>query len=212
MNDQCLTPEELVDISTEDPRRTHVDDCPRCQAVMKSFAAFMEPVDIPESADLADAQARLSAALAGEIGGDGPVDRVLRPASSFWNPFRVRMIAAAAAVVIVAVGLSVTRFGPETPPQEPVLRGAGDVVAPFRCEVLGLGDGGFRLSWPVVEGAVTYRVVVYRADLKELMDHDAGGATSLDLRPLGGAAFCRVIALRDGDEVARSDPAYFDDF
>jgi hypothetical protein len=179
---------------------------------MKSFAAFMDPADIPESADLADAQVRLSAALAGEIGGDGPVDQVLRPASSFWNPFRVRMIAAAAAVVIVAVGLSVTRFGPEIPPQEPVLRGAGDVAAPFRCIVVGLEDGGYRLSWPAVEEAATYRVVIYGADLEELMDHDAGSATSLELRPPDGAAFCRVIALRDGDEVVRSDPAYFGGF
>ena len=59
---------------------------------------------------------------------------------------------------------------------------------------------------------MTYRVVVYGADLEELMDHDAGSTTSLELRPPDEAAFCRVIALRDGDEVARSDPAYFDDF
>ena len=220
MNDRCLNLEELADFPAEDPRWSHVDDCPRCQAVMKSFAAFMDPADVPEGADLADAHTRLSAALNREIGSGGSMDsedsgssnaQVIRPATSFWSPFRVRALAAAAAVVIVAVGLSVTRYGPETPPQDPVLRGAGDVVVPFRCEITVLEKGGYLLSWPEVEEATSYRVVVYRADLEELMNHDVGGATSLELKLPKDGAFCRVIALRDGDEVARSGPAYFDD-
>jgi hypothetical protein len=218
MNDRCLNPEELADFPAEDPRWSHVDDCPRCQAVMKSFAAFMDPADVPEGADLADAHARLSAALDREIGSGSSVDpgkpkgpeaQVIRPATSFWNPFRVRALAAAAAVVIVAVGLSVTRYGPETPPREPVLRAAGDVAAPFRCEITGLENGGYLLSWPEVEEATSYRVVVYRADLEELMDYDVGDTTSLELELPEDGAFCRVIALRDGDEVKRSEPAYF---
>ena len=213
MSDQCLNPEELADFSTEDPRRAHVDDCPRCQSVVKSFTAFMDPADIPEGADLADAHARLSAALDREIGSGesiGSQAQVIRPAASFWSPFRVRTLAAAAAVVIVAVGLSVTRFGPEVPPQEPVLRDAGDVVAPYRCEITGLENGGYLLSWPEVEEATSYRVVVYSTDLEDLMDHDVEDATSLELELPEGGAFCRVIALRDGDEVKRSEPAYFD--
>ena len=56
MSDRCITPEELAELSADDPRRGHVDGCPRCQAVMKSFVAFMDPADIPGAADLADAQ------------------------------------------------------------------------------------------------------------------------------------------------------------
>ncbi len=211
MNDRCLNPAELADFPAEDPRWSHVDDCPRCQAVMKSFAAFMDPADVPEGADLADAHARLSAALDREIGSGDSNPQVIRPATSFWNPFRVRTLAAAAAVVIVAVGLSMMRYGPEAPPQDPVLRGAGDVAVPFRCEITVLERGVYLLSWPEVEEATSYRVVVYRADLEKLMDREVGGATSLELKLPKGGAFCRVIALRDGDEVARSGPAYFDD-
>ena len=213
MNERCLNPEELADFPAEDPRRAHVDDCPRCQAVMKSFAAFMNPADVPEGADLADAHTRLSGALDREIGPGDSMDsnaQVIRPTTSFLSPFRVRTLAAAAAVVIVAVGLSLTRYGPETPPQDPVLRGAGDVVVPFHCEITVLKNGGYLLNWPEVEEATSYRVVVYRADLEKLMDHDVGNATSLELKLPKGGAFCRVIALRDGDEVARSGPAYFD--
>lgn len=210
MNNQCPNPEELTDFPIEDPRQAHVDDCPRCQAVLMSFDAFMDPSDVPEGADLADAQAGLSEALAVEIGGSAPDGEVVRPASTFWNPFRLRGIAAAAAVVIVAVGLSMVRISSESPSsQGPVLRGAGDMVAPFRCEVTGLEKGGYLLSWQGVEEATSYRVVVYRADLDELMNYDVGGATSHELELLEGGAFCRVIALKDGDEILRSEPAYF---
>ncbi len=205
MNDGCFKPDELVDLKADDPRRAHLDECPRCRAVMMSFEAFMDPADVPAEAKVADAEARLSAALEQEMG-------VTRPAPTFWTPFRVRTFAAAAAVLIVAVGLSLFGGGPEVIPADgPVLRGAGSPAAPFRVEMSKLENGEFRISWPKIEGATAYRVVVYGEDLEAIMGYDTESATAFKLEPPAGAAFCRVIALRDGDELGTSEPGYFDD-
>ncbi len=208
MSDRCLNPEELADLSPDDPRSAHVENCPACQAVAKSLAAFLDPGDFPEEADLTDADSRLAAALDREI---GPAGKVVRPAPSFWTPFRVRTIAAAAAVVVVAVGLSLVRTGPVGPPQEPVLRGIGAPAAPFSSQMVMLEKGAFQVNWPGIAEATGYRVVVYGEDLQELAGFDVGPVTTYELKPPAGAAFCRIIALRAGDELGRSDPAYFDD-
>lgn len=225
MSDRCLKPEEIGDLialsaggpegpegpeGSDDPRWAHVDECPRCQALLQSYTAFLDPVGVPAGADLADAEVRLDAALGKEIGTTG---KVVSPPTSFWNPFRVRTLAAAAAVVIVAIGLSVFRPGSEViSPQEPVLRGIGAPAAPFRCQVGMLNEGVFRMTWPLIAEATGYRVVVYGEDLGELATFDVGMETSFELRPPEGAAFCRVIAMRGGDEMGRSDPAYFGDY
>lgn len=209
MSDRCLKPEELADLATADPRWAHVENCPACQAVLKSLAAFLDPADMPTAADLADADARLSAALEQEIGSGG---KVVRPAPTFWTPFRVRTLAAAAAVLVVAVGLSLVRTGQVGPTPEPVLRGIGAPAAPLGCQVAMLEKGAFRVRWPQVFEATGYRVVVYGDDLQKRATFDSGPATTYELIPPPGAAFCRIVALRPGDELERSDPAYFDEY
>lgn len=214
MSERCLNLEELAGMTTDDPRRVHLDACPRCQAVLKSFAEFMDPQDVPQGADVADAHARLAAALESEI---TPQENVVRPAPSFWTPFRVRTLAAAAAVVIVAVGLSMfgSGWGPGNgvlPHQEPVLRGIGAPAAPFLCQLELLSGGRIQATWPGIAEATGYRVVVYDLDLKELEAFEAGSATHLMIQLPAGGAFCRVIALKDGDELGRSNPAYFDNY
>lgn len=204
MTDQCLNPEELAELAAEDPRRAHVEGCPRCQAIMTSFASFMDPADIPAGADLKDANARLSAALDREIGG-----AVVRPAPTFWTPFRVRALASVAAVVIVAVGLSLVRPGSKVMTNsEPVLRGMESPVAPFRIDLARLDDGRFQLNWSPVEEATGYRVVIYGEDLGELAGFEVGAAITFSFEAPVGAAFCRVIAFRDGDELMKSEPVY----
>jgi hypothetical protein len=208
MSDRCLIPEELADLAPDDPRWAHLENCPACQAVAVSLAAFLDPADVPEEADLADADSRLSAVLDQEIGSGR---KVVRPAPTFWTPFRVRAFAAMAAVLIVAVGLSLVPTSLEGPPQDPVLRGIGAPAAPFHCQMAMLEKGAFRINWPGIAEATGYRVVVYGEDLQELAGFDVGPATYYEMIPPVGAAFCRIIALRAGDELGRSDPAYFDD-
>ena len=208
MSDRCLKPEELADLSPDDPRRDHVESCPTCRALAVSLDAFLDPADYPADAELADADSRLSAVLGKEI---GSVGKVVRPAPAFWTPFRVRTLAAVAAVLVVAVGLSLVRTGPVGPSQEPVLRGIGAPAVPFRCQVTMLENGAFRVNWPDLAEATGYRVVVYGEDLQELAGIDVGPATTYEMVPPAGAAFCRIIALRAADVLGRSDPAYLED-
>lgn len=205
MSDLCLNPVELAGLAFEDPRRAHVEGCPRCQAILKSLAAFMDPVEIPAEANLAEADTLLAAALEREM-------EVVRPAPTFWTPFRVRVLSAVAAVLVVAVGLSLFGGGPDVVPNgEPVLRGVDDSAGRFLCHFDNpTGPGDPQLSWTTFDGATEYKVVAYDLQLKELAVFEAGSETSLVLDPPLNTSFFRVIALKDGDELARSEPAYFD--
>ncbi len=150
MSDQCLTIEdlgELAELPVGDSRRAHLDGCPRCQGLVASYAAFFTPEDIPPEADVADAGARLSAALEREIGAETG-GNIVRPASFTQRFLGMRPLAAAAAVLVVALGLSLMRDGPGAPPLEPVLRGAGDEVVAFQGEAVALAGDGYRLRWP----------------------------------------------------------------
>jgi hypothetical protein len=182
---------------------------------MKSFEAFMDVTDVPAGADVADAHARLSAALGGEIGVEEfgePEGEIMRPAPSFWTPFRVRVVGAVAAVLFVAVGL--TAFTPDSTvisEGEPVLRGIGAPNAPFLVEMSRMENGEFRLSWPSVAEATGYRVVVYGEDLEVLAGFDAGTDLAFEFEAPDGAVFCWLIVYRDGDEIGKSEPTYLDD-
>lgn len=197
----------MTELPVGDSRRAHLEECPRCQGLAKSFVAFMAPVDVPVEADIADANTRLSAALTREIGGEAG-GSIVRPATFRQRFLGMRSLTAAAAVVAVALGLSLMRGGPAAPPLEPILRGAGDELAPFRCEVSVVAGQEYRLSWATVAAGTTYRVEVYGEGLEELAAYDVGDALSFALQPPVGAAFCVVIALAGGDEVMRSQPAY----
>jgi hypothetical protein len=63
MTDQCFEMEDVAEILTlsdDDPRRRHAEECPRCDAVLMSFSAFL---DADAGSDPADAEARLAAFL-----------------------------------------------------------------------------------------------------------------------------------------------------
>jgi hypothetical protein len=78
-----------------------------------------------------------------------------------------------------------------------------------------LEPGRLRLGWQPVEGADSYRVLLFDANLEELVRLDAGPATTLTLQtdsveglPVAGTlVLWQVVALRRGDELARSRPA-----
>lgn len=210
----CPTLEELaawVDLPANDTRRSHLQHCPRCQAVVASYGAFMDPENLPAGADLQDARQRLSASLDREIGVGGVGD-VVRPAAARWRPFSRSSVAAVAAVMVVALGLSLMRGRIEGPPQRDVLRGGPDPAAAFSGDIMATDTAGYRLSWPAAaDPTATYRIVVYGADLTEVARLEAGGTTSIELTPPAAAAFCQVVVLLHGDEVTRSGPIYFAD-
>jgi hypothetical protein len=212
MGRTCLDMAQLAAVDwlpADDPRRRHLADCARCRARLAAYRAFESPPGLPEGADLPDAEARLGAFLQQEIGvGEEPA----RPRRRDWR----RPLLALAAVLVVAVGLTLVTDDGEGPPRTPILRGDEEAVRQggVRAGALAAAsevdaDGRVVLSWSAVGDADTYRVVLYGADLSELDSFDAGPATSLTLDPADLPAaeaglVWTVIALRAGDEVLRS--------
>jgi len=222
MRDRCHTPEELADLSAlpdGDPGRRHLAGCPRCQALLVSLEDFLEPRNLPAGADLPDARTRLTAARASGIKGSDAVDRepaglVLRPVFRRWSPFRMRALAAVAAVLVLAASLALLRGAADNPRGTPVLRGAGTAEVVFSGAAAPLPGGGYRLGWPALPDAETYQVLIFDQGLVEIARFDTADATRLDLDPADlpaepGLVFWRVVARRSGDEIARSEPAYF---
>jgi hypothetical protein len=64
----CFKPDEFEGLAADDPRRAHLKNCPRCRSVLKSFEVYRNVADVPDGAEVADAHARLAAALGSRIG------------------------------------------------------------------------------------------------------------------------------------------------
>jgi hypothetical protein len=233
VSDRCFRVDELEEIGRlagDDPRRGHLDECPRCRARWASVQAFLSPPDEPAGADLADARARLPGALRREIFGEasrGETDRRERHgrgAESGADSFVRRLRAlrwpslgpafAAAVVLVVAVGIWRMLDPGGVEDQAPLLRRDGEVREDVivGSEAHRLEDGRLSLSWTCTLEADSFVVLLYGSDLSELARHEAGPDPELVLAPSalvardeGGApVFWRAIGLRGGDEVARS--------
>lgn len=63
MNSGCFKPDEFEGLAPDDPRRAHLEKCERCRSVLKSFEAYKDVADVPDGAEVAEAHARLAAAL-----------------------------------------------------------------------------------------------------------------------------------------------------
>lgn len=229
MSKECLHPEELADLVEQDvkvggpdpdqqdpyPRYwQHLQSCPRCRALLASYRAFLEPVAVPQGADLNDARMRLRRALEREIHFRDADD------TSPWRRFLGNLVTpawrpalAAAALLLVVFGIyQVVDPGPGRQ-GPPVLRGErqvqDDVITGTTAMML--ADGRYRLSWNAAASVDSYLVIFYDTTLTELAPISAGASTELVLDPASpdhptrvGRRFWRVLGLRAGDEVSRS--------
>jgi hypothetical protein len=119
-----------------------------------------------------------------------------------------------AAAVILIVAIQQIWTATHHAPQELMLRGPGfeAVLPPQTSPPRPLENGGFLLAWQGVEGADAYHVIIYAADLSELVTLDAAGASQLEVDPADlpalaqddGELLWRVVVLRDGEELSRS--------
>jgi hypothetical protein len=215
MNRSCFRVEELEAISalpSGDPGLGHLGECPRCRALLAAYREFVEPSVVPPPENLADARARLSAALGRETREETPkrsftwsLKPMMQPA---WRP-------ALAVVGMLTIVLLLTRHEPFRRESHGItVRGVGtESAAPL---VLGpvatAPGGGIRLSWQRLEGADSYEVALFTAELEEIARVAAGAAAEviLDARAIpdslraGTSIVCRILARRGGDEIARS--------
>lgn len=209
--------EELAALEMADPRRVHLENCPRCRARLTAFRSFMEMKPLPVGVRMDDARRHLTEAIRREAA--SPLQWTLprRPSTSwfrFARPIWRPVVGFASALLVVGIFLQVTRDrGADYPP---VLR---DVGTPQAARALPVGavldNGSIQLRWRSIPAAEGYRVLFYGVDLAELLRLEAGSDTTLNvpyeqvarLGAPGSSVFWRVAALQNGDAVSLSPPA-----
>lgn len=215
MTDSCPAIERLVEIAElppGDPRRRHLEDCPRCQARLADYGDFMAGAAEVPAEHFDDAMAHLERALAEEI---HPDVKPFRPAPGrpFLNRPAVRGALALAAVLLLAISLNGLWTRPDPPDirlRAPEGAGPGRTFEPGSARRLPGGD--LSLSWQSYPGAEDYVVRILGADLSPRAELPAGADTSLRLaatrlRELLGdeTLFAwQVLARSGGDTLART--------
>lgn len=219
MAESCPTVEVLADLAAlpaDDPRRRHVQDCPRCRARLLDYQDFLAGGAPVSAASLEDALDRLDAALRDATADPGPAPALPRrealPLRPVW-----RATLALAAVLLLAVAVTpllrdaLDRGGP----RELRLRGQTPTVALALQPARWTADGALVLGWSPVPGADAYTVHLLDAALNPLGARDAGAGTQLTLDaaalrallPDGGDFMVwQVEALSGGDPLAMSPP------
>jgi hypothetical protein len=226
MHDEPCPPleelEAVLRLPPADPRRRHVEDCPRCRARVLTFLEFIEPPGDVPLAVLHEAESRLDGMLKRELALEG--GRRTGASGSFprrhagWPPSRFVFPWAAAAFAVVALVLAVRALRPRG--EAPVLlRGSTEHVAPGAGAAPALRSAltpaGLELSWSAVPGADAYEVRIYSPTLEEIARLRPTARTRVllaraDLPPSaapGTAALWKVVALRAGDPLQESAPA-----
>jgi hypothetical protein len=215
MNGECVRVEHMADLdllAADDPRRLHVERCPRCRSLYAAYRAFMTPEPPPSDSDAEDARAHLAAALEREMSATGG-----KVAGSIPRRGAVRWAGWAAAAAIVAVSALVwVRQGPLRPPEAPVMRGpaaATTLVLASPARV----DAGVELSWTAEPAAIAYDVVLYDDAMREVLRLPSHVTRVVLTRamlgervPPGTDLAWRVIAKDASAEVGRSSVGTFE--
>ena len=196
--------DHLLTLHPADPRRQHLDHCPRCRARLIAFRSFLEGGPLPAGADLDAARAHLTAAVRKEARlpfaappapaprahplGESWLQRVrarlsARPAGAPARPLLARPWAAALAFSGVAAVIVLLLVRPGAHRQgEIVLRGGPEVqedlvLSPAET----LADGSMLLRWRSISGAESYRVTFYAKNLEQIVQVSAGEANFLTI-------------------------------
>jgi hypothetical protein len=195
-----------------DAERAHVEGCERCQASLTALQEFLS-LDVANSPELAQDDARLAAMVQGIVGTDakaaGPA-RVLP-----MSPPRARrtnlpgILAIAACLALVSTLVLMRRA--DTPAQFRGEAGAAQVQGAQATDA----GGGVILSWDAYPGAGFYRVQVFDAQVHEVARYGpvAGSRISIEADslaalaqrvPAGEMITWQVVALSGRDPIAHS--------
>lgn len=223
MEDRCFTHEELDELlalDPTDPRLAHLEKCSACRTLLASYRAFLDPGDLPESANRDEARRRLDLFRERMIAGDVEAPAGGSPEGSFLSRFlaylrgpALRPGLAALLLLIAATALWTNRDALRPERRSGILRevptaGSGDIVVqpPIPRE-----GGGFVFEWSSVDGAESCRVQIIGVEMTPLREFSLVDSNRLEVTgdAIAGLAdsgplFWRVIVYRSGDELARS--------
>jgi hypothetical protein len=207
MTERCHDPADLVDLAglpPGDPRRGHLETCPRCRGLAEAQGLFLEPGDTSDLPDLAAADAELAARLETALAAEPA--RTIRPERR-----RAPWYALAAALALCALGVATAdlldlRLGGGPRVGERIRGGAtADLLVTA-------DDGVLHGAWADAPTADSYVLELLDADLTTIDRREVAGPEFTqpiaDLPP--GAAYCRLAAVSSGDVLARSGLVAFD--
>lgn len=220
---------EILELPVDDPRRIHLEECPRCGSALLIYRAFLKAEAVP-GANPSDAEARLSAFIQSKIdstslvtatngnisGAPVTVEAPERKGflASVTGALFLRPACITVALVLIAAGLL---WRQPWIVDKPVLRGTSPAVETGNSLDLATpqlqDNGSVRLAWQPFAGADSYQVCIYDQDLTELIRLAPVSEPTIDLRrsmlPSGApeSLLWSVIALDGGDKIAISPPA-----
>lgn len=224
---QCIDEQALGDVLAlpeSDPRRRHVDECPRCRALAVSYRQFLEPSSeeaasfgTAEDRRLTDFRERLTGVAAAP---SAPMPdakaRAAAPAPRSWSD---RLFAPALrpvwALVAIAIAFGVMQLAPKSPHRSataPVLRGGS--AHELATATPSYAANGVTLAWSANPEADQYQLRFFSSALTEIGRRDLGRDTSVTLAIAdlpaayagGETILWRVVALKGGDEIETSAP------
>jgi hypothetical protein len=219
MTERCFRLDELdsiLDLDPEDPRRRHLAECPLCRARLAAYRAFIAEGPAAPGSQPERAKADLEAFIA-RITHAGAQPKTRSGLRARLREFRVPRFVlvpglATAAVVAIILILVLRPFSGGDRELLPSLRGlesptAGRVV--LSAQPAALSGTTINFSWSPLSDSDRYQVEVFNAKLEEVARFEAAGDTSLTVQTnrVGAAAgtlWWRVVAFRDGDEIAHS--------
>ena len=232
MVQKCINIEkipEILELPADDPRRIHLEECPRCSSALLIYRAFLKAEVVP-GANPSDAETRLSTFIQSKIDSTSSVTAANGNISgtpvteetpgrkefliSIARALFLRPTWITAALVLIAAGLL---WWQPWIVDKPVLRGTSLAVETRNSLALATpqpqDDGSLRLAWQPFAGADSYQVYIYYQDLTELIRLAPVSEPTIDLRhsmlPSGAPEnlLWSVIALDRGDKIAASPPA-----
>jgi len=214
MSERCFTMAELHEIAElpgDDPRLAHVDDCPRCSALLACYRDFLsQGASVPpaemdrfrrEFSEALEAQSRVAIGDRLRRAFRGLTQPVLRPA---W---------AMIAVALIVIAVQHARH------TNPVYRGESPMGSALITSAPTMrNDGRLLLTWTPHPEADGYAVIFLTAQAVEVARMDASVRCAVavapdSLRNLAGGSghlIWQVSAIKRRDVVASSDPRTLD--
>jgi len=225
MSDRCLDPHDLAALAAVprgDPRRAHVDRCPRCEAALHSYRDFVDPGELPPEANAEQASRKLEATLQREILAEDAAPQAVRGRATGhapggwmrrlrWPVLAPALVGAAALVLVVLTGQNESLTGGGGGLRGGQAASASETAEPISARVQALRGAELLLEWDLPAAADQSVIVFFAGDLSELDRQTVAAGQSLRLpveseraAPLAPARYWRVIAISDGEEIARS--------
>lgn len=222
MANNCPTVSDLpgiAELPAGDPAKMHLEGCPRCQSRLATYREFLagkgdcDPELLRRSVD------QLGHDLDRRIFGDDQPSAppVSAPLLRWRSPVVRGALAVAASLLLFFAVDGLLEDPGRYPPQLRSDQSGGLKENPLMAVSNTLADGGIELSWQPLSEADSYRVEILDARFQLQTEIPVVGQTNLplplarlqEILPQPGPYAWVVIALRNGDEILRSEPTAF---